>query len=576
MNSNKLNILIFSLCLAIVLVLQSCEKKPLKTAKKQHNTVEIDKLLAAGYTHSDNVNFDSSYYYFNKAYYLAIREKDTSRILNSLSWKASSEMDKGEYFSCENTIIKALPLLKNTKKYSYGSWNVYSTLAINYMFLFDYRNAIQYHTKALKLKVDQFHKSKSLNNIAFVYMEKQEYQKAIQILLPLTFQKQIINDPIEFARIIENLGYCFFKIKDSRAFYYLNKALIINTKNKYEWGLITSYSRLAEFYLEYNPRLAYKYSRLAYEKATKIKDVNDRLISLTSLIKSSKGEETKKYALDYIRINDSNNKAKQIAKNQFAKIKYDSKNEREENQKLKVEKVENEIHLEQQKNRVLLLFFFITTGIIATLGIVNYLYLKNKKDKVKTTIETENRISKKLHDEVANDLLQTIAFTETQDLSSKQNKEILLTNLDAIYSKTRNILKENGIIETKLHFVDGLNEMISSFNTDAVTILTNSMDLVNWNALETHKKIIVYRVLQELLVNMKKHSQCSLAVLTFNKNENKLQIDYSDNGVGADFDEINSINGLQNVKNRILSINGTFTFDAKPNKGFKISFTVPI
>ena len=53
------------------------------------------------------------------------------------------------------------------------------------------------------------------------------------------------------------------------------------------------------------------------------------------------------------------------------------------------------VQLEQQKNRVLLLFYFITIGIIATLGIVKYLYSKNKTDKIKTTIETENRISKK-------------------------------------------------------------------------------------------------------------------------------------------------------------------------------------
>ena len=51
------------------------------------------------------------------------------------------------------------------------------------------------------------------------------------------------------------------------------------------------------------------------------------------------------------------------------------------------------------------------------------------------------------------------------------------------------------------------------------------MDSVNWNDLETNKKIVFYRVLQELLINMKKHSQCSLAVITFNNNENKLQIE---------------------------------------------------
>ena len=574
MTSKKLHILIFSLLLAMFLALQSCEKKPLKTPKKQDNKVKINRLILLGETKYQKMEFDSSYYYFNKVRSLCDVKKDTSEIIYSLINIAAIEQNQGNYYESENTVTKAIPLLINNKKSSHH-WGIYTTLGINYMFLHDYKRAIYYHNKASKLKTDKTRIQDSKNNIALVYMEQQDYQKAMQILLPLTLDKGLISNEERYI-ILDNVGYCYFKLGDSKAMYYLKKSLKLRKIKKDEWGLITSYIRFAEFYLEDNPRLAYKYSRLAYEKATKIKDINDRLISLALLIKSSEGDLLKKHTLDYIRINDSNNKAKQIAKNQFAKMKYDARKEIEENQKLKIEKVENEILLEQQKNRVLLLFYFITTGIIATLGIVKYLYSKNKTDKIKTTIETENRISKKLHDEVANDLFQTIAFTETQDLSSEQNKETLLTNLDAIYTKTRNISKENGIIETKLNFVDGLNEMISSFNTDAVTILTNGMDSVNWNDLETNKKIVFYRVLQELLINMKKHSQGSLAVITFNKNENKLQIDYSDNGVGADFDKINSINGLQNVKNRILSINGIFTFDAKPNNGFKISFTVPI
>ena len=574
MTSKNIYILIFSLLLAMLLALQSCEKKPLKTTKKQDNKVKINRLILLGETKYQKMEFDSSYYYFNKVKSLCDVKKDTSEIIYSLLNIATIEQNQGNYYESENTVTKAIPLLINNTKPSHH-WGIYTTLGINYMFLHEYKRAIYYHNKASKLKTDKTRIQDSKNNIALVYMEQQDYQKAIQILLPLTLDKGFISNEDRYI-ILDNLGYCYFKLGDSKAIYYFKKSLKLRKIKKDEWGLITSYSRLAEFYLKKNPRLAYKYSLLAYEKATKIKDINDRLISLTSLIKSSEGNESKKYALDYIRINDSNNKAKQIAKNQFAKMKYDSKNEKEENQKLKIDKIQNEIHLEQQKNRLLLLLYFITTGLIATLGIVNYLNSKNKRDKVKTMIETENRISKKLHDEVANDLFQTIAFTETQDLSSKQNKETLLTNLDAIYSKTRNISKENGIIETKLHFVVGLNEMISNFNTDAVTILTNGMDSVNWDALEINKKIIVYRVLQELLVNMKKHSNCSIVMIIFKKNKNKIQIDYSDNGVGADFDKINSINGLENVKNRILFINGTFTFDAKPNKGFKISFTIPI
>jgi signal transduction histidine kinase len=200
----------------------------------------------------------------------------------------------------------------------------------------------------------------------------------------------------------------------------------------------------------------------------------------------------------------------------------------------------------------------------------------NKKEKIQTSYDTETRIAKKLHDELANDVYHTMAFAETQDLTSSQNKEILLNNLDTIYSRTRNISKENGTIATGTQFVESLKEMMSGFNTDAINVLINGMDTVDWNTLESNKKIIVYRVIQELLVNMKKHSQCSLAIITFKKSENKLLIDYSDNGLGATFDKINSRNGLQNVENRILSINGTITFDTESNKGFKTSLTIPM
>lgn len=222
------------------------------------------------------------------------------------------------------------------------------------------------------------------------------------------------------------------------------------------------------------------------------------------------------------------------------------------------------------------MYFLIFIGFLSTIFLYYYLKAVNKKEKIQTTYETETRIAKKLHDELANDVYQTMAFSETQDLSSNQNKELLLTNLDTIYSRTRNILKENSSIDTGSQFVFGLKEMMSGFNTEAVTILINGMDSINWIPLENNKKIIVYRVLQELLVNMKKHSQSSLVAISFKKNENKLQIDYSDNGLGAAFDKINSKNGLENVENRILAIKGTITFDTKPGKGFKTSFTIPI
>ena len=216
---------------------------------------------------------------------------------------------------------------------------------------------------------------------------------------------------------------------------------------------------------------------MAYEKATKVNNVDDRLESLALLIKTASGNQSKKYSAKYIHINDSINKVRQKAKNQFAKIKYDSKKEKEENLKLKTQKAENALQLEQQKNKNLLLYFIVIIGILSTIFLYYFLKAKNKREKIQTSYDTETRIAKKLHDELANDVYHTMAFAETQDLSSSQNKEILLTNLDTIYSRTRNISKENSTIETGLHFVANLKEMMSGFNTNAVNILINGMDI---------------------------------------------------------------------------------------------------
>lgn len=561
--------------LTLFLLLQSCEKKAINKPYKNRNLAEIHRLIDQGDKHFENIKYDSSYYYYNKAKSLCDTKTDHTLILYCLARMSEIQQNQGDYSGSETTAIEALPFLNSTLDPSYEC-SIYNLLGIVYMKLYDYDNALYYYNKGINLNIDTIRKLKFKHNIAVVYMAKEDYNRAIQILVPLTLKKEVVNDSAALSKVLDNLGYSYFKVGNPKGIDYLNQALKIKKQIKGNWGLAATYLNLTKYYKETNPRLAKDYAQMAYEEASKVNNADDRLQSLALIIQSSSGNEMKFYSEKYILINDSITIVRQNARNQFAKIKYDSKKDKEENLLLKSQKAENSLELEIQKNRNLLLRFLIITGVLSTIFLYFFLKTINKKEKIQTAYDTETRISKKLHDELANDVYQTMAFAETQDLSSDQNKEILLTNLDTIYSRTRNISKENSAIDTGLHFVAGLKEMISGYNTDAANILINSMDSVNWNALETNKKIIVYRVLQELLVNMKKHSHCSLVVITFKKIENKLQIDYSDNGLGAAFDKINSKNGLQNVENRILAIKGTITFDTKPDRGFKTSFTIPI
>lgn len=569
----KLHLPIYILLLSLFLVFQSCEKKPQNNSPKKQDLTEVNRLLDIGHRLYENEQFDSSYYYYNKANSLAEIKKDTSRIIHSIGWMAQIRRDQGDYTGSEATAVEALPFLENNDKFPNGRWNIYNQLGNIYLFTFDNDNALYYFNKALIIKTDPIEKYGIRNNIALVYMAQEKYQDAIQILSLLTLKKEILEDPEAYSRILDNLGYCYYKVQNPKSLAYLNQSVKIRLQENNDRGLIGSYYHLFHYYKKSNLNLAAHYANLAYEKATKVHQVDDRLECLALLIQNSPDNKSKEFSALYLKINDSIDKVRLKAKNQFAKIRYDSTKEKNENLKLKAQTI---LQQEKQQNKNLLLYFVVAVIITMSIVVGNFLVAKNKREKIKSAYNTEIRIAKKLHDELANDVFHTMAFAETQDLSTNANKEILLSLLDTIYSRTRNISKENSSIEAGPLFTSNLKEMMSAFNSSAINVLINGIDTIDWPNVDNNTKITMYRVLQELLVNMKKHSHCSLAVIIFKKNENKLQIDYSDNGVGATIEELNLKNGLQNVENRIQSIKGTITFETKSDKGFKVHITFPI
>ena len=167
-----------------------------------------------------------------------------------------------------------------------------------------------------------------------------------------------------------------------------------------------------------------------------------------------------------------------------------------------------------------------------------------------------------------------MAFASTQDLDDPNKKETLLNNLDKIYFRTRNISKENSAIHTGEKYEANLKEMLHNFSNETIKVIIKDNKNIDWSKIQSEKKIALHRILQELMVNMKKHSHCSFVIIGFENHNNSIEINYSDNGIGF-VNELNLKNGLQNVENRIHAINGTITFDSETNKGFKSKISFP-
>ncbi len=96
--------------------------------------------------------------------------------------------------------------------------------------------------------------------------------------------------------------------------------------------------------------------------------------------------------------------------------------------------------------------------------------------------------------------------------------------------------------------------------------------------LETNLKTAFFRIFQEILTNIVRHSKATNVRVSFNLIEDTLIFEVEDNGIGIKEENINSSNsiGLIGIQERAHSFKGKVEFDGFPGKGTKITVKIPI
>lgn len=522
------------------------------------------------------INIDSSFAYYDRSKTEYLKAKDSLRAGYSLLMMTDLQRISSDYYGAETTATVALDCLKNSKNTSYLV-ATYNFLGMCYKQLYNYENALTYYKKAYKITENGIAKDAVMNNIALVYMDKKEYPKAIRILKTLATKKSLDNYTELKAKALDNLGYCYFLSGDKTGITFMLDALRIKDSINDEFGSLASCLHLSEYYLSVDPKMSRMYAERAYNLSDKLKNTDDKLDAIKFISKTSNSKtESDKLFLEYTKINDSIKIVRQQAKNQFAKVRYDSKQAEEESLKYQAENAENKLKAERGKRRNELLL--LTISFLVLVGTLLYRLLKSRheKEKFQEAYNTETRIAKKVHDELANDVYNVMTFATTQNLEKPEKREALINSLDSVYLRTRDISRENSPIELGENFPKQLKDMISEYQTGSLNVLIKDIDSIDWLKVDENKKLVTYRVLQELMVNMKKHSEATLAVIGFSNSDKKIQIQYSDNGIGMPEGKTILKNGLQNVENRIDSIRGTLIFDIQTNRGVKLSFFYPV
>ena len=442
---------------------------------------------------------------------------------------------------------------------------VYNILGNVSLDLKRYDEAIELYNKSMAILKSADYWTEAMNGQATAFQKKGDHDKAIQMYDSILDQHAA--DQLLVARAIDNRAKTSWE-KDPGypALPEFWTALQIRLDSQYNPGLNASYAHLADYYAGINPDSALWYANKMRETAAANESPDDVLEAIDKLIRLTNVPSVKENWYDtFKKLNDSLQLARDTTRNRFALIRYDV-------QKSKADNLALQQHITKQR-------VFILGVIVLSAGIITGLGFWYRKRRKRMKQESENAIrnarlktSQKIHDVVANGLYGIMNELEH---SNTIEREPLIDKIEGLYEKSRNISYEDIPSDNRVDYDKQIPRLLSSFANEKTKVITVGDQQIFWSHITGHQKHELYLVLNEIMINMQKHSEAKNVVIHFKQEHNKGFINYKDDGVG--FNAAQKFgNGLNNTVSRINSLNGEVNFEKNESGGISIAISFPL
>ena len=121
-----------------------------------------------------------------------------------------------------------------------------------------------------------------------------------------------------------------------------------------------------------------------------------------------------------------------------------------------------------------------------------------------------------------------------------------------------------------------LEDFCEGVTTPQFQVIFQSYD-IREDSISLDKKLMIYRIIQELVNNAIKHSKGTEVLVDMTQDESQIRLTVEDNGVGMQENKINNSGiGLHNIQSRIAYLNGEMQTESQPGNGTTINIQIDL
>jgi two-component system sensor histidine kinase UhpB len=199
--------------------------------------------------------------------------------------------------------------------------------------------------------------------------------------------------------------------------------------------------------------------------------------------------------------------------------------------------------------------------------------------------EERNRIARNIHDDLGHAVMtiKMNLFLADMTLAAGRNpvREIVKNMKDQVDTLLETIqrisMEVRPAVLYDLGLVDALQFYVKRFE-EQTKIACRMRTAGGIPDLPEETAITVYRIVQEVFVNMFRHSGCAAITLDLAAAEGRFRLAIADNGKGIAREKIGSLDslGIIGMRERALSLGGDFAIAGEPGKGTVVTLSFPL